>query len=353
MDKDSDSSADSMPNEQQGIFSTPELTIDAEKLAQNAEEINASSRAKIASIFANTETGQQAQKLNDAMAAATAPATEDIVIDNGVKKKKKWPIMVGITALIVIVGGVGMWFLVDNLNRQDQTAASVPVSLKDSFNAYMNYLAYGTDSTVDFLFQDFQKDYSVQYPYNIYAESVIAGLEDGVDRETYIERLYEKYNSLASAYEAANDGEQLSSAIKDYFYDYANMPALNSAAITQIYIDQGEAGAKQTIDEYYNIDQASEDLKKYAENQRTIASLEVSIIKVATENNCMVDYAIQEVCLQDHFGQVDTAIIDAAGAAYDASDAAVLNMRSSAMNELAYVSEQIYPTSDQDTGATV
>ena len=64
MDKNSDSSTDDMQNTQQGIFSTPELTVDTEKLAQNSETTNEASRVKIASIFANTKTGKQAQMLN-------------------------------------------------------------------------------------------------------------------------------------------------------------------------------------------------------------------------------------------------------------------------------------------------
>lgn len=120
MDKASDSSTDSKQNEQQGIFSTPELTVDAEKLAQNAEVTKEASRAKIASIFANTETGQQAQKLNDAMNVGAEHVTEDIVIDSGRKKKSKVPIIMAIVALALIAVGVGAWFLVQNLGNQSK-----------------------------------------------------------------------------------------------------------------------------------------------------------------------------------------------------------------------------------------
>lgn len=96
----------------QGIFSTPELTVDTEKVNQASAASEEKARSRVASIFANTETGKQAQKLNDAMGMNSQPVDGDIVIDNrGRKKRSKVPIIVAVVVLVLAGVGVGVYFL--------------------------------------------------------------------------------------------------------------------------------------------------------------------------------------------------------------------------------------------------
>lgn len=140
MDKDSQSSVGGANTEQRGIFSTPDLTVDTEKIAESTAAATEASRAKIASIFANTETGRQSQRLNDAMVANSQPATEDIVINNGPKKKRKWPIILMVVMLVTVVGGVAAWMVVKNLPRQQES--TTPLT---AFNGYKEYLQKGPE----------------------------------------------------------------------------------------------------------------------------------------------------------------------------------------------------------------
>lgn len=144
MDGRDDKNQNANPNEnstQQGIFSTPELTVDMDKIAQDDEAAAAASRAKIASIFANTETGQQAQRLNDAMFANSQPATEDIVLDNGSKKRKKWPVVALVTILLAAVCGLVGYFLTNHSGGTDTVAKS--------FATYKDYLVSGPENLRD------------------------------------------------------------------------------------------------------------------------------------------------------------------------------------------------------------
>lgn len=119
----------------QGIFSTPELTVDTEKIAQNNTN---NEKKRVASIFANTDAGQRSQKLNNAMGVSSQPITEDLVIQNGPKKKSKLPIILAVVVLIVVVGGLVGWMVMRNNDSSE-------ISLSNAFDAYVNYLLFGKE----------------------------------------------------------------------------------------------------------------------------------------------------------------------------------------------------------------
>lgn len=129
-DNDANKNAQDSSAGAKGIFSTPELTVNAENITQQNNE---ETKSRVASIFANTDAGKQAQRLNDAMDAQTVSVTEDLVIRNEPKKKSKLPIILLI--LVLVVAGVGglMWVLMnsgaDNMNPR-QTPS----------NAFANYI---------------------------------------------------------------------------------------------------------------------------------------------------------------------------------------------------------------------
>lgn len=153
-DNDANKNAQNNSASRQGIFSTPELTVNAENIAQQNNE---ETKSRVASIFANTDAGKQAQKLNDAMDAQTVPATEDLVIQNGPKKKSRLPIVLLILALVAAgVGGLA-WALMNNIHSTDTTVISID-DTKVPFYRYANYLISGDASdTKPLIFND---DYS-------------------------------------------------------------------------------------------------------------------------------------------------------------------------------------------------
>lgn len=273
---------------QQGIFSTPELTVDAEKLAQNAEEVNAASRAKIASIFANTETGQQAQRLNDAMEANTEPATEDIVINNGVKKKKKWPIVVGVLALVATIVGVGTWFLVQSLGGQ------VKETPAEKFAAYLKLVQDGPENLP---VTDEEAGTANSSNTWFLLRLNDSGLQQ-TELKAYLDAVktaYDNFNDIFTKTETAN--ASMASSYKSLLSTYLQLGGFSiiSETLADKYLNEGQNAAYNyiqsfTSDELTPLEQNGiEQLKKYLDE-------ELTMLAVAEAEGCVVDGDFDQSC---------------------------------------------------------
>lgn len=139
--QDNDSNKPSNDATSGGIFSTPELTVDAEKIAQPTPS---DEQKRVASIFANTTTGQQAQKLNDAMEAQAAPITEDLVIQNEPRKRSKFPLIFAGIVLILAIASVVVWMVVRN--NTGSNAPASPQTALEAFEDYRNSIVNGNNT---------------------------------------------------------------------------------------------------------------------------------------------------------------------------------------------------------------
>lgn len=134
-DKNTDNSADN--SAQQGIFSTPELTVDTEKITSKK---SSNDKARVASFFADTDASKQAQQVQDAMTIPTNYATEDLVINNGGKKKRSFlPIIAAIVAVLVVVGGAAAYFLISSAPQNNTESPTT------AFNNFREYLEKGPE----------------------------------------------------------------------------------------------------------------------------------------------------------------------------------------------------------------
>ncbi len=133
MDNDKQKSTENNSSARPGIFSTPDLTVDTEKLAQATPSADAN-KARIASVFANTDATRQAQQ----SAITSAPLEGDVIINNVPKKRRKWPIIVlAVAAVSIIALAVG-------LAITSQTSTQSP-SAKSAFQEYYKLLTDGPD----------------------------------------------------------------------------------------------------------------------------------------------------------------------------------------------------------------
>lgn len=140
MDDENKSSNDS--GAPQGIFSTPELTVDTEKVNQASAASEEKARSRVASIFANTETGKQAQKLNDAMGVNSQPVDGDIVIDNRDRKKRsKVPLVLALVVFILAGVGLLLFFLMSSKKDNSQ-----PQNAEQAFSLYQELIEKGTEN---------------------------------------------------------------------------------------------------------------------------------------------------------------------------------------------------------------
>lgn len=340
---DNDNSANDSGAEQGGgIYSTPDLTVDAEKIAS---PVQSDERKRVALIFANTDTGRQTQRLNDAMEAQTEPATEDLVIRNE-KKKSKAPIVLVVVVIVAIIAGLVAWIVLGGFNfaddNKDSSQSSNPaIPLDVAYNSFMNYLVDGKESTKTFTIGDLPEDYSLNNPYSLYAEAVIAGLDGDASLDTYLSEFTKKYEVLVDAYSAANDGDSLGGGIYDYFYEYAGIIKATETDFLQLYLTLGEDATQDLISSRYNEAKYSDALKTYLENQKTIASYQLFLAELAVENGCVVDGAVQTGCMDQSGLEISQEMVTTASKAYLETDSIVLSLRSDAMDAIARIGNQV------------
>ena len=288
MDKNSDSSTDDMQNTQQGIFSTPELTVDTEKLAQNAEVTKEASRAKIASIFANTETGQQAQKLNDAMNVGAEHVTEDIVIDSGRKKKSKVPIIMAIVALALIAVGVGAWFLVQNLGNQSK---ETPLT---AFNSYREYLEKGPE------LKDNEDDTNRWYVFEM--NNIGLSMKD---RQQYIADLEKKYQTYLDLLDKQTSSAGNLALIKAESQNYKvklslvlklNYLDLVDKELLSVYAGEGAGEALGFIAAQTQIETQDTFVKQLSSKLEEYLQISFTINELYNAHGCLMDDTIDYLC---------------------------------------------------------
>lgn len=136
MDNDKQKSTENNSSARPGIFSTPDLTIDTEKLTQAAPSTDAN-KARIASVFANTDATRQAQQ----SVITSAPLEGDVIINNVPKKRRKWPIIV----LAVVAVSIIALVVVLIISQTGQKSAYEKV--KTAFLEYANFTLHGEVST--------------------------------------------------------------------------------------------------------------------------------------------------------------------------------------------------------------
>lgn len=287
----------------QGIFSTPELTVDTEKLAQNTKQ---NERSRVASIFANTDAGQRSQKLDDAMgldSIAPAQVTEDITINNAPRKRSKAPIIIAVVALLAVIGGVTAWMVMKNINKPQAEEHSTIEQTKEQFTQYATYLLFGKEedhltgeySSARFYTLDEQMSSSDEA--NEYWNTLLKQLDISLDSfnstgindqylTNYLETHRQNMNFLNASRKVGdpseeylisqfsdNGTEKAKAALKEYFFEFTKLDQRTSA---QMYYD-------------YKIEQ-------YA------AFLDA--IQMYNEAGCLVDATLDDNCVNQ---MVDTA----------------------------------------------
>ncbi len=278
----------------QGIFSTPELSVDAEKIAQdNTAAAAESSRAKIASIFANTETGKQAQRLNDAMIANTVPATEDIVLDNGPKKRRKWPIVLAVVVLLAVVGGAVGYFVVGGVpeEKKRETLASL-------FGDYRKYLVDGPESIDENEdAEDTANTGSEWFLFNLENSDLTTSEQDG-----YITELKKRYRVFADTAKEKNviPREQLSmyTGTLNALVSILQINVL-SQKVLDSFLEGGAGTAYRYVEEISNDiydDSASNSLTVVANALKDFLSAQLTLIEIYSNNQCIENGLIDYTC---------------------------------------------------------
>lgn len=145
---DNDANKNSNSTTSGGIFSTPDLTVDANNLAQPTPS---NDKNRIASLFANTKTGRESQRLNDAMGMNNVnnsqPLEGDLVIQNNPKKKSKLPLILLVIVLLAAVIGVTSWIIISNHSRDQGVATEdAPATMQEAFDRLSDLIENGPEN---------------------------------------------------------------------------------------------------------------------------------------------------------------------------------------------------------------
>lgn len=241
-DKDANNTQSNSANSNaQGIFSTPELTVDTENIAPtNTEE----TKSRVASIFANTDAGRSAEQLNNAMSVNSQPVTEDVVINNGPRKRSKVPIIVAIIVLVLAAVGAGTYFLAQTLG--DNKVASVNISeAKEKFDEFATYLLFGKPEKA------LSGKYEAGTAYRI-------GEEFAANNTEYLEHAAAMLLIASNVYQQTEDrNERLTdylASLSDnlaFLIFYLGYNALPETQIANIYSSQGRDASLAYINDHF------------------------------------------------------------------------------------------------------
>lgn len=338
-----DNNTDNQDGGAQGIYSTPDLTVNSENIAQ--QSAGSDDKARIASAFASTDATQQANDFaNRLNGMATPQAAEEIKLNNS-KKQSKVPIITAVVLILIAVIGAVAWMITSMVGGSDnnpQEAEEVTAAqVKQYYNSFINYLYSGKNSDQDVaesLVLD--ESYSVFTPDSVYAESVIARDAD-INTSEYLIDLENKYKIFAEAYVSVYKSE-LSPAIHNYFYDYAHIEKFTSEQLMQLFLTNGLDSAKAVVSDTYSKIYNNESLQKYVSDLKLIDNYQLDYLSLAQRHNCIAGATVDSVCLNDYEVEFSTLMVDEVSAAYVNALQLEVSLREEAMGEIVRLYEQLY-----------
>lgn len=282
--KTSGNNSSTEPTPQQGIFSSPDLSVNSENLEEIKPELSEGNKSRIASAFAKTDATQKQDQLSEQMAendaisgtvipaggagfdganagpngfgsaglagasnATASTATGDIRLA-GVKKKSKLPLVLAALVVLAVVGGVAAWLV---LGRKDNnpSQATTPLSATETaFAKYANYLLYGEEKTT------FDGEYDSSHSY-LLNQQLDAENYDQTYWDEASELLDKTTEALAQADDPAKD--QLTNAFNNYRQNfnfvkyYKRTGAPDEDALRGTFMTSGMDGIATSLKDFY------------------------------------------------------------------------------------------------------
>ncbi len=282
-----------------GIFSTPDLAVDAEKLQRikDDEAAQGKQKARVAAFFANTDATKDAQQLNNAM---SQPASEDVVLQNAPKKKSKAPLII-VAALAVVVAVVAVVIVLNqNNSNNDEAQVTNPTSAQEAFRRYVNFLSTGVAE--DTVLQESSFDANQSKLSSIIFSN---NKNESMSFLNNAEELFTSFNSEAARLTSTDEVINASlmdvlSAMKsqlDAAKEYASITAPN---YLEIYIQKGAQQVLESTSTLYEdlIKSNNATLKQIAESQQTIAKASVLVYEAYNRSGCISNEQLDENCAE-------------------------------------------------------
>lgn len=281
---------DQVQSQGQGIFSTPDLTIDAEKIAPTDNERE---KNRVASIFASTETGKQAQRLNDAMGMNLQPAEGDIIVKDHTKKRSKMPIVIAIVVVCVLVAG-GIFFAFGSTSSDSGTIELA----KKHFDQYASYILYGEEK--DDLEGEFDRGGQYKLSEFFFGDNVNA------DFWQKSERLLEA--AVSSYQKVENKNDLLAETLNRYYQDFlfiSKYKAIESMGQEQLLASVRQFGVEDTkvtvAKEYNDLENISDGNTYLMEQIHEKNNYQIELLANLLSKDCVKsDGQIDEQCMLEN-----------------------------------------------------
>lgn len=294
------------PVGQQGIFSTPDLSVNSEKLEEIKPELSEDDKLRIASAFGKTDATRRHDQLSEqgaisgtvipASNATASTATGDIKIP-GVKKKSKAPLLIlaAVTVLAAVAGGV--WWVMGGEENSDN-----PASLKTAFNQYANFFLYNSES-----------DNSLEGLYQYGDTYYIGELNSEEQVDAHFAKSEEKYQKFLKAYKQYkekhpdnNIDANVSEQIETYYEDLdllrytKKSPNISANDLLEAFIESPD-GLSSQINTYYEpfAGSAVESTRHYGEEYKNQLQILLTAYQIYNVQGCLQEGAISVACRQN------------------------------------------------------
>lgn len=296
-------------NKQAGIFSSPDLTVDTEKLASHR--------------------------------AASPTGKPDIPVRHSQHDKRKITFIIIIVATLVLMGIVVLTLVMSSQSSTNQGIGNEDsMSSKESLNRYVGFLISGKTGIAAFTDADFDprgsKLYSVVYSgetntINSYFSEAQALLD------SFLKQAQAAYTSTSSTEEElvlslAESNKLQLGAIKEY-------AVMEEFDMTGSYISLGATDFQQEAQKYYDgaLQSSNEALREIAEAKRQMANAVSSVFGAYENYGCISNKSLVESCSErilwtNEMLEAQDAFITAQDRSYQNANRLFVNLFSSCKN---------------------
>lgn len=317
MKEENQPSDDNVTQAPQGIFSSPDLSVNSENLGEIKPELSNENKSRIASAFAQTDATQKQDQLSEQMAdqdaisgtvipatnSTTSTATGDIKL-SGAKKKSKLPLVFAALVLFAVIGGVAVWLV---LGRKDG-GSTQPVTAKEAFSAYEDYLKNGPENLRS---NQERGDNDEYFLFGVTNSNIISESE----LSSYLKELTARYNTFSSMLGSMESlgGVNLDqySRMLTLFVKSASLRELRQGLLDR-YLDNGPNSAYNYIsevvpkqpdnEEYYAMKKISSALEAYLND-------ELNLVELYQDIGCIDNHTINTAC-GDEEGYTNSAFME-------------------------------------------
>lgn len=345
MDNDKQKSAENNASARPGIFSTPDLTVDSEKLAQSAPTAD-SNKSRIASVFANTDATRQAQQFT----ITSTPLEGDIVLNNAPKKRSKLPILIVVGVIILLIGAIIVYTVLSNSNSQKTENEAGSITRK--FDTFASYILFDGQN------DDLSGDYDPSFTY-----AIENNMNNDEKSNTFWSHATALLNEVMQSDEVSPSDTVMHSLLDGYYQNFQFLDLYRRTpepSHDKIMSDYANGGIKQSVDyvkgTYNDFNQPDNEVSRaYYDLMIEQAEKDLEILDTYGKHGCISGGDIDTTCEEALLTEPETvAILDQYMSEYteisNQSSALVKNAITSVISNCWVINSRLHADENMEDG---